>query len=102
MAHAQDGPPGAGLERFNRPVVGEWRGGVTLQEALQHGQECHEGVTPPEIENQPLLDTSVFANGLDDAHLFVDHAGRARDFDGADEHDDVLASSLHPEKSSKL
>ena len=92
MAHDQDGAPGAGLQRLNRPVVGERRRGVAVQEALQHGQERHQVVTPPEIENQPLLDTPIFAYGLDDAHILVDGTGRAGDFDGADEHDDVLAS----------
>src|SRR5205807_10343505 len=102
MTHDQDGSPSAGLERLNRPVVDEWRRRVALQEALQQGQKCLKGITPPEIENQPLLDTSIFANRLDDAHIFVDHAGRTGDFDGADEHDEVLASSLNLDMSRQL
>src|SRR5947209_431734 len=102
MARDEDGSPGAGLDRFDQASGGQWLGGSALQETLQHRQQRHEHVTPPEIQDDPLLDASIFADGLDDAHILMDDAGGTRDFDGADEHDGVLASSEHPEKSSKL
>ena len=77
-------------------------GALALQETLQQRQQSHERVTPPEVENDPLLDASIFADGFDDAHILVNDAGGTRDFDGADKHDDGLASSIRALKSSKL
>ena len=101
MAHDENRPPGAGLEGLNRTIALRRRRGLPAQEALQHGQQCHQGVTAPEIENDFLLGAPIFAHGLDDADVFVDHTGGAGDFDGADEHG-LLALPFHPAKSTKM
>ena len=92
MPHDEDRPPGAGIENLQGPVGFERRGGIAIEEALQEGEECHKGVTPPEVEDDLLLDLSVLAHGLDHAHVLMHDAGGTGYFDGADKHDEVLSS----------
>ena len=89
MTDNEDRPPGAGLKGLEGTMVRRRR--VALQEALQQWQDCHEGVTPAEVEDEPLPDPSVVAYGLDDTHILMDDTGGTGNLDGADEQD-VLAS----------
>src|SRR5262249_25367504 len=91
--------PGAGVKDFDRPLLSElcsqwlWMF-ITLEKAVEQGQDGFQGIASSEVGDDLLLDFVVFAHGADDADVLVDGAIGRRDFDGADEHNAIITSPL--------
>ncbi len=92
MAHHEHRPPGAGIEKLDRPVLGKLLREfflllTALEKALQQRQDGLDHVAATEIGDDLLSDVSLFAHRRDDADVLVDRAGGTSDVDGANEHD---------------
>src|SRR5260370_11470271 len=97
--------PSAGVEDFDRPFASELLGQslrilFALEKAIEQREDGFQGIASAEVGDDLLLDFAMLAHRTDDTDVLEDVAVGRRDFDGSDEHDAIITSTVR--KSDKL